>query len=132
MVTVSKARKGLTLIECLIALLLLAITVVGGMSFYFHSNQYLRGSIYRRLAAEIANAQMEQIKRNGFAGLPAADGLWTSQTIDIGGLTGGGTQNVYVYDVDSGAYKHVLIETDWQEPGQTTQERVRLDTHIAP
>lgn len=130
--------KGFTIIECLISILLLAIVMAGGMAFYFYSNEYFQGSIHKKIAVEIINSDIEKIRKDGFAELPDADGLWKSEDQNIRGLTGfTNNKRIYVYQVDKNGdgnidYKHVRIELNWQEAGKQTQQAVRLDTYISP
>ncbi len=136
-------RKGFTIIECLISILLLAIIMAGGMAFYSLSHQYLRASMHKRTATEIANTKMEEIKNIDYALLPdyANWGTWTAQSatnIDIDNkLKGVGQQTVYARDIDEDGdsvidYKEIAVEINWQEPGKPTPQSVRLDTYIAP
>ena len=119
---------GFTIIECLISLLILAILMTGGMAFYQYSNDLMKAATHKRIAVEIANAKMEDIKKNGFGSLPSIDGLWQTNPITIAGLSG--QQNVYVYDVSN--YKRVAVENTWLEPGKTGNQVVKLETYIAP
>ena len=139
-------RKGFTIIECLISILLLAITLAGGMAFYFYSTGYLAAATHRRIAAELANARLEEIKNAGYANLPepapAAPGLWDDpdvpgvppEPVTISGLTG--QQEVYVRDIDINGggtdYKQVEVKIIWNEPSRAGSQEVTLDTFIAP
>ena len=51
--------KGFTLIEVLVSLLLLTLILLGGMSFYFYSDQHTQTALHRRVAAGIAESVME-------------------------------------------------------------------------
>ncbi|KPK96717.1 MAG: hypothetical protein AMJ95_12660 [Omnitrophica WOR_2 bacterium SM23_72] len=131
--------KGYTLIEVLVSLLLLTLILLGGMSFYFYSDQHTQTALHRRLAVGIAESTMEQIKRNGYASLPEpapTHGLWQGPlTLNVNQLPA--AENIYVYDVDDNGdslidYKQVCIEVTWQDPGNSLQQQVKVDSFIAP
>ena len=130
-------RKGFTIIEALISMLLLTITLVGSMAFYFHSQGYFASVNHRRIAAEIASAELEDIKTDGYTAIPAA-GAWTVRATKltqrlsagaIGGMPGWG--EIYVIDNSEG-YKEVQVTIFWNQPGKSTVQEVTLDTYIAP
>lgn len=132
-------KTGFTIIELLISLLLLTIVFIAGMAFYFYSNQFMLTSFHRRVATELANSIMEQIKQDGYDSLPnpaPTSGLWQGPIpINIEDLTG--NQNIYVTDIDDDGdnatdYKQVNVEIDWQEPGKKNQQTIKLETYIAP
>src|SRR5689334_1849535 len=72
-----KSHSGFTLIEALISILLLSITVVAGMSFYFRSDEVMTLVTHKRIAAQLAASRLEDIKklaRANFNALPEAPG----------------------------------------------------------
>lgn len=133
--------KGFTIIECLISILLLAIVMAGGMAFYFYSTGYLASATHRRIAAEMANARLEQIKNSGYANLPdPAPGLWDDpsvpgvppEPVTIGSLPG--QQEVYIFDIDENGggtdYKQAEVKITWTEPSKTGPQEMVLETYI--
>lgn len=116
------------------------------MAFYFYSTGYLAGATHRRIAAETANARLEQIKNSGYANLPdpapGAPGLWDDpsvpgvppEPVTIGSLPG--QQEVYVFDIDQNGggtdYKQVEVRIAWVEPSKTGNQTMTLETYIAP
>lgn len=128
-----RSLTGFTLIECVISLLLLAVVLVGGMAFYFYSDKSLTIATHRRMATELANARLEELKSGGLAGLP--NPVPPPANIDIGSLVG--QQAVSISDVDdpltpgTNDYKQVQVKIDWSEPEQTSNQEVVLDTFIA-
>ncbi|HTY44616.1 MAG TPA: prepilin-type N-terminal cleavage/methylation domain-containing protein [Patescibacteria group bacterium] len=128
---VKVASKGLTLIECMISMLVLAILLMAGMAFYFNAQSLARWSVHKRIALEMANAEMENIKNGGYANLPdpAPAGLWRTSNVTIGNLTG----RTDVYVSDSAGYKQVDVEVDWQDPAKgNAWKSIRLVTYMAP
>jgi type II secretory pathway pseudopilin PulG len=72
----SKAgSKGSSLIEAMLAMIILAILVIGGMSFVIHSTG--RINIYRDkiMALEIANNRFEELRAFGYARVSGASGI---------------------------------------------------------
>ena len=119
-------KKGLTLVECLISLLVLAILLTAGMAFYFNAQASMRWSIHKRIALEMASAEMESIKNSGYASIPL--GVWPQSDVSIGNLTG--KRDVDVSDM--GGYKQVRVVVSWQDAVKSTPQSVSLDTYIAP
>jgi len=101
--------------------------MAGGMAFYHYSTDLMKASTHKRIAVEIANAEMEKIKKERFP----AGGLWQtySPTVTIAGLTG--TQTINVSDVTGVSYKKVSIAITWIQPGRGNQN-IQLETYIAP
>jgi prepilin-type N-terminal cleavage/methylation domain-containing protein len=55
-------RAGLSLIEVMIAIVVLAVLVVGSSSFMYHTRATLAHEGRKRIAMEIANARLEEIR----------------------------------------------------------------------
>lgn len=131
---IGKAGKGFTIIESVISTLLLTIALLGGMAFYFYSNQHLQTSFHRRIATEIANSQMEEIKKNGYHNLYPVnqanpDHCQSPTQINIRDLSGNQTTCFHYIDPNC---TQVSVEIDWQDPGKTSQQSIRLATYITP
>ena len=126
-------RKGFTIIECLISVILLAITMVGSMAFYFYSTGHLAGATHKRIAEELANAKMEEIKNSDYSLINSWAGA--GENVTIGGLSW--QQEIYVVDVFGPpnvgiAYKKVQIRTYRNETSKFgTQQDVTIATYIA-
>ena len=115
-------KKGLTIIECLIALLLLTITLVGGMAFYFYSSELLGYATHTRIALSIANASLEELKKDINASLPTS--------VAIGDLPPEAQPPPTIEDVPGRPYKHVQIQITWHEPSRDGQQNIILDTYM--
>ncbi len=61
--------KGLTLIECVIAILILAVTVTGGLMIYTHASTIMSKAMHKKMTLEIAIQAMEEIKNTEFTNL---------------------------------------------------------------
>jgi len=134
-----RAKKGLTIVECLLSIIILAIMLTAGLAFYFNAQASMRWAISKRIAVEMASAQLESIRNDGYANLPnpaPSGNLWQGPlAIALGRLTG--QKEIYVFDIDENAdhltdYKQVRVIVSWQDPGRTGLSTVSLDTYIAP
>jgi prepilin-type N-terminal cleavage/methylation domain-containing protein len=135
-------KKGLTIIECLLSIIILAVMLTAGMAFYYSAQASMYGSIHKRIALEMASAELESIKNMPYDSVPDYATLtkWTneSQNITEGILAGlNGNQIVAVESLNG--YKHVQVEIDWKDAGKSVApgispdtSSVSLDTYIAP
>lgn len=121
-----RRKKGLTIIECLVSMIILATMLTAGMAFYFNAQASMRGSIHKRIAVEMAGAEMESLKNSGYASITL--GVWPQSNISIGNLTG--QRDVDVTDMSG--YKKVRVVVSWDDPRKNSRQSVSLDTYIAP
>jgi hypothetical protein len=117
-------------------MLLLAITLVGSMSFYLYSQQTVVTASHRRIAAEIAGTKLEDIKQvvrtQGYAALLTPGALWAqASNVDI--ATGViGRVDVAIIAPDPGlAYQQVTVTVTWRDPGNPNERQIRVSTNIA-
>jgi len=109
-------KRGFTLIESLISLILLSIVLTGGMQFYFNSQKLVSLASHKRLALHIANARLEEMRKNGYGALPnpaPGPGVVTTTTITVGGLTASRVETVVDVDANGDSvtdYKSVDVE----------------------
>jgi len=137
---IKRSKKGISIIECLISLIILAILLTAGMSFYFLSQGSIRGSIRKKIALSYANSALERVKNEGYALLPNPAPVWTNHplyptpSVNIGDVTGGRDISVIDRDYDGGGadYKEVRVTITWIEPGKTSSDTITLATFMAP
>ena len=128
----TKNNQGFTLIECTIALLLLTIVLVGGMAFYFYSYSYFQTANHKRIAMQIANAKLEDLKNiDDYSSLEAKNNEHTAESV------GGVSYDKYVYVSDGPEnptyqYKQVRVRVAWVDPAKSAPQEIVLDTYIAP
>jgi len=122
----TKHQKGLTLVECLISMLVLAILLSAGMALYFYAQAGFRWSVHNRIAIEMASAELESIKNSGYASIPL--GVWPQSNVTIGNLHG--KRDVEVFGMAE--YKQVHVVVSWQDAVKSNPSSVSLDTYIAP
>jgi Tfp pilus assembly protein PilV len=131
---------GFSLAECLISILLLAIALIGGMAFYTNSSEVMGLTLHKKMAMEMAMQEMEQIKKDGQAGLPEpASGVWVSGSVST--VTFGdpaqpfsGQLQKKISDVEGTApnkNKKVEVQVSWTEAGETNPRTVNLQTLMA-
>ncbi len=128
-------KKGLTLIECLISLILLAVLLVAGIAFYFYAQETFRWSVHKRIAIEMASAEMESIKNMEYTTLPnpPSRSKWFQESGPVNIVTlNDGQRDVYVTGDGATGYKEAQVEVSWQDPARgNSQQSVSLDTYIA-
>lgn len=67
--------KGLTLIECVIAILILVIMIAGGLTIHTNATAMMNLAMQKKIALEAAVQEMEKMRRNGYAVIPSI-GKW--------------------------------------------------------
>lgn len=122
----SKSESSFTLIECLVSIIILAVLLTAGMAFYFNAQEALRGAIHKRIAVEMASAEMESIKNTDYANISL--GTWPQSDVSIGNLTGKTDVDVS----DMGGFKQVHVVVSWQDAAKSASQNVSIDTYIAP
>ena len=123
--------RGFTVVESLIAILLLGIVFAGGMAFYFQANALYFSGLNARLAASIASSRMEVCRNAGFAALPGGDcPAETNAPLTSGPLAVlAGTRTVAVSAV--GTVKLVAVTISWNDPARGARS-VSLQTYMGP
>jgi prepilin-type N-terminal cleavage/methylation domain-containing protein len=135
-------KQGLTIIECLLSIIILAIMLTAGMAFYFNAQTSMRWSVHKRIALEMAGAELEKIKNAGYSNLPdpcpgPAGCVITNPNVAVGALVSLSNTTV-VKDVDEPGtpagtdYKQITTQISWQDAGKSVTQSARLDTYIAP
>jgi len=126
--------KGFTLIESLISIIILAIILIGGMTFYFNSDRVLTLSSHKKLAIELAHDELEELKTGPYAAVVSSG----PTIISVGNL---GNQTIEVIvdfeddpigGVTAEDYKNVEVKVTWSEAGQTGSREISMSTFIAP
>ena len=127
-----KENEGFSIVESLISILLLAIVLAGGMSFYFNSSAIMAQVAHKKMAMEIANQAMEKKRIATFSSLTATG--WVDDDTPIVSFGDFSTQvrKKITNMVGTPPYKQVEIEVSWTEPGQQSQSTIALATYMAP
>jgi len=127
-------NKGFTLIESWVSMLLLAIILVGGIALYVNSQELMTLAMHNRIASQMANKEMEDLKNTPYANLVAGT---TSSNIVVGSLNASTADGlgrwITVYDpVGPNNYKEVEVRIAWREANKTNDREINLTTYIAP
>jgi len=125
-------RRGFTLIETLISIILLSICLTGGMAFYFNSSAIMALTVHKKMAMEIGNQALEKYKEMGYNDLPAATGNWVADTaVTFGEFTVQTRRKITQVVNGPPETKQVEFEVKWNEAGQQEARTVNLLTYIA-
>jgi prepilin-type N-terminal cleavage/methylation domain-containing protein len=117
-----KDSKGLTLVEVLISIILLAIVLAGGLAFYFNSSETMALATHKRIATEMAHDRLEILKAQSCSTITNT----TEGALQVGGLTA-----TRVTTIDPTTCE-VNVTVAWQEAGKASGRQVSFDTVIAP
>ena len=124
--------KGFTLVEVLIAILILTFGLLGMASLTVAIIKGNKLSADLTIATVLAQDKMEDVRRLGYSGTPAADDTTTD---DYGDITGYALyKRVTVTDVDNPAVgmKTITVTAYWKDPDQTDHlPGVELKTYFA-
>jgi len=121
-------RSGLTLVEVLVAVVVLAIVVIGTAAFLAHGRGAVECAAQRRTATQVANERKEMARSAGYAALADGSGLTT-----VDGVQYNWTVEVTVAQADPGDagsfYKRLVITVDWPTSGS---DPVVLSSALGP
>ncbi len=123
-------RGGFTLLEVMIALMVLAFGMLGLAAMQLYAMGAGRQGQNTTQAATIAQDDLEIIQRVAWANLPNTAGAWGApQTVNVTATSEGGTnRTVQTYqvrrriaDVVSNWVKDIDVQVTWTEPERGTQ-----------
>jgi len=144
-----KLQKGTTLVESLLAILIMAIVALSGAAFIFFSSIRVNLERAKRAALEMANTRLEELRTSSYASIKPDDnslhyiskqgGVWVishsdpGETVDINGVNFPITTSVqYVDDPDiSGSADDYLLITVSVGYRQVPDTRVILTSYIS-
>ena len=149
------SEDGFSLIEVLIALVILVIVILGGGLYFFYGHLGINREGYRRAALELASQRLEQVKAADYSEVvldPPSDQLYyitygssweksegkTEETIAEDNLPDGVmvTEAQWVHDDGGSSYDYlkITVTVKWNiaEWGDNTSNKVELVTFIAP
>jgi len=109
---VSRRDRAMTLVEVMIAVLILAVVAVGAVAFFLRGRMAIEHSACRRTAAQIARERLERARSAGYEALAGR-----TSTIVLDGTTYTSTLNVRnaLADPADGLshYKIADVSVDW-------------------
>ncbi len=114
-----KGARGFSIVEAMFAILILAITLAGGLAFYFYANDLYARRLHARLATSLAEDRMERCASARAGGLPTASG--GACPLETNAATGDTLQGIAtrrtVTVTADGTGKDVAVYICWCEPG---------------
>lgn len=124
MPNVLKSQRGTSLVEVVLAILILTIVIVGGSLTYFHARGQIHLRKQSRAAVQLASQRMEELKAENYENVIVGE---TEENIALDDLScRRHTETILIDD----SYKKVKVTTFWQQKGM--EYDVSLVTFIAP
>jgi len=123
MTIVRKSKKGTSLVEVMVAALILAIVILGGSYFYVGSTNQINLREQYRAASRLAGQKLEELKASNYDAVTIGE-LKDSLTLE------NSTYSRSVVTEDVGLYKKVVVTVNWGPVGM--ERNVSLVTLIAP
>jgi len=120
---VLKSKKGTSLVEVMVAVLISAIVMLGGSFFYVASTSQIHLRKQYRAASRLAGQKLEELKAGNYDAITideAKDSLSLEDT----------SYSRSVDTEDLGLYKQVRVTVNWGPAGK--ENNVSLVTLIAP
>ena len=107
---VLKSRKGMSLVEVMLAILALTIVILGSALLYVYGLGHISLSKNYRAATELAAQKLEQFKADNHYHIDIPDGE-TSEEVSLGGVSF--TRDTATEDL--GLYKKVKVTVNWTQ-----------------
>ncbi|NCC28288.1 MAG: type IV pilus modification protein PilV [Gammaproteobacteria bacterium] len=124
-------QRGFTLIEALIALVVLSVGLFGLMQIQTRVMLKTGDSKAQSAAANLAQEKLEELRASDYADIDSDEDLIRAA---VGGTTDF-TRTWTVTEKTDPPYKEVSVTVDWTQPGRDTQDAdfatVTLTTYIA-
>lgn len=118
-----KSKRGTSLVEVMVAVLILTIVMLGGSFFHVASTGQINLRKQYRVASQLAAQKLEELKAGNYDAIAIGE---AKDSLSLDGLSC--SRNTVVEDV--GSFKQVRVTVQW---GQVGKERnVSLVTLIAP
>ena len=123
MTIVQKSKKGTSLVEVMVAALILAVVILGGSYFYVGSTNQINLREQYRAASRLAGQKLEELKAGNYDAVTIGE-VEDSLTLE------NSTYSRSVVTEDVGLYKKVVVTVNWGPVGM--ERNVSLVTLIAP
>ena len=120
---VQKSKKGTSLVEVMVAVLISIIVMLGGSFFYVASTNQINIREQYRAASRLASQKLEELKAGSYSDIA------TSETKESLFLENSSYSRTIVTE-DLGLYKKVVVTVSWGPAGM--ERNVSLVTLIAP
>ena len=120
---VRKSKKGVSLVEVMIAVLISSIVMLGGSFFFVASTGQINLREQYRAASRLASQKLEEVKAVDY------DTVAEGEVNDSVTLQSS-SYNRSVVTKDLGSFKEITVNVNWGPVGQ--QHNINLVTVIAP
>jgi len=120
-----KYKRGTSLIEIMVAIVVLAMIIIGGSALFSYSRGQIQLQKYSRMAVQLAAQKLEELKAGNYNDI-AADSNDIKEDIALDDFLC--TRSTLI--VDTGLYKQVAVVVQWGSDNQKYE--VSLNTFIAP
>jgi len=121
-------RRGVSLVEVMVSIVILAVVVLGAAAFFSTSRKTIERAAEQRTATQIASDRLEQARATGYATVDDDSG-----TVDVGDTSYSWTLTVTTALADStdaeSAYKQLEVAVNWATSGG---DPVVIRSAIAP
>ena len=133
-------KKAFTLIEVLVCILLLAIILAGGISLYFNGTKIMTLAMHKKIAMEVVNQAMEQVRKDGYTNLSYSNSVnnnirtcGSSSPVTFGDFSVQKQQCLTNIEGNSpNKNKEIEIIVNWSETGSSESKIIALATYISP
>ena len=112
-----KKNKGFTLVEALVALVILAVLLLGLLSALIITYEHSTRNIMRDEAVKIANEYAETYRNMGIGNIPANQNITVNRKIRNSVVAF--TVKIVSLDIVAGKIKQVKITVSWTYKGKT-------------
>jgi type II secretory pathway pseudopilin PulG len=120
---VPKSRKGISLVEVMVAVLISTIVILGGSFFFVASTNQINLREQYRAASQLAGQKLEELKAGNYDDVTIGE---LKDSLSLGGLS----YSRSTVTEDLGLYKNVVVTVNWGPAG--TERNLSLATLIAP
>ncbi len=132
--------QGFSITESLVAILILAITLTGGLSFFFNANDLYYRRLHARIAVSLAEEKMEQCRSVPAAGLPTTSvGICALETNFPLGSVISGLKATRTVTITGTTLRNINVIIRWceaedicDEAQPSSYKSVALETYIGP
>ena len=119
-------KRGLTLVEVLVAIFVLTIGIAGLIASFNAASKQVRSSNNIFLASRLGQSKIEELRNMAYADLdPLGLGETDSDTDIIGGYTVTRTWTITTINLPAvNAFKGIDVQVAWNEKGRPFQRRL--------
>jgi prepilin-type N-terminal cleavage/methylation domain-containing protein len=124
-------KKGFTLIEGMISIVIFLIGILGVWSYFIYSKSSLELATKKRIASQICHMRLEEVKSADYNTL--ANFEETNTLVKIDNLDGYRTTEVENIDEDNDGktdYKKIIVKVNWTQNGK--DQKIELICFISP